>query len=239
MAEEVIRVKIDKETREAIREALQDMKDPVDIHVFIDDDCITCKETLKLVRVLKEEAPNSLIKVHLHHRQIDEEVFKEHGVDRVPTLTLLDGAIKYVGTPAGEEIRGLIETIIRISQKDSGLDDTTIAKIKDLKEKEVRIEVIVTPQCPYCPYASLLANMFAFEAWRAGNKTFIAETIEAYENPDIADRYNVTNVPAIAVNGVLIFVGVPYEEDLVERIYDVVKRGRKVDVEVTRGSPIR
>ncbi|HIP66279.1 MAG TPA: glutaredoxin [Pyrodictium sp.] len=238
MVEEVIRVEIDRETREAIREALQDMRDPVDIHVFIDDDCITCKETLKLVKVLKEEAPNNLIRVHLHHRQIDEEVFRKHGVERVPSLTLLDGVIKYVGTPAGEEIRGLIETIIRISQKDSGLDDTTIAKIKDLREG-VHVEVIVTPQCPYCPYASLLVNMFAFEAWRAGNRTFIAETVEAFENPDIADRYNVTNVPAIAVNGILIFVGVPYEEDLVERIYDVVKRGRRVDVEVTKGSPLR
>lgn len=235
MVEEVVRVEIDEETREAIREALQDMKDPVDIHVFVDDDCITCKETLKLVRVLKEEAPNDLIRVHPHHRKVNEEAFKKHGVERVPTLTLLDGTIKYVGTPAGEEMRGLIETIIRISQKDSGLDDATIAKIKDIKER-TRVEVIVTPQCPYCPYASLLVNMFAFEAWRAGNKTFVTETIEAYENPDIADRYNVTNVPAIAVNGVLIFVGVPYEEDLVERIYDVVKRGKRVDVEITEGS---
>jgi len=80
--------------------------------------------------------------------------------------------------------------------------------------------------------------MFAFEAWRIGNKTFVAETIEAYENPDIADRYKIANVPAIAVNGILVFVGVPYEEDLIERIYDVVKRGKRVNVEVTEGSPI-
>jgi len=234
MVEEIVRVEIDEETREAVREALQDMKDPVDIHVFIDDDCATCKEILKLVKVLKEEAPNGLLRVHLHHRKIDKEAFKKHDVERVPTLTLLNGAIKYVGTPAGEEMRGLIETIIRVSQKDSGLDDTTIAKIKDIKER-TRIEVIVTPQCPYCPYASLLVNMFAFEAWRVGNKALTAETIEAYENPDIADRYNVANVPAIAVNGVLIFVGVPYEEDLVERIYDVVKKGRRVNVEFAKG----
>ncbi|HIC98521.1 MAG TPA: glutaredoxin [Pyrodictiaceae archaeon] len=237
MAEEIVRVEINEETREAIREALQDMKETVDIHVFIDDDCMTCKEVLKLVKVLKEEAPNSLIRVHLHHRKIDEEAFKKHGVERVPTLSLLDGTIKYVGTPAGEEIRGLIETIIRISQKDSGLDNSTIAKIKDIKEN-THVEVIVTPQCPYCPYASLLVNMFAFEAWRIGNKTFVAETIEAYENPDIADRYKIANVPAIAVNGILVFVGVPYEEDLIERIYDVVKRGKRVNIEVTEGSPI-
>ena len=73
--------------------------------------------------------------------------------------------------------------------------------------------------------------MFAFEAWRNGKKDFIADTVEAYENPDIADKYHVTSVPAIAINGILAFVGVPYEEDFIERIIDAVE-GRKFKTEV-------
>ena len=74
--------------------------------------------------------------------------------------------------------------------------------------------------------------MFAYEAHRNGNKRFVSEIVEAYENPDIADKYNVMSVPAIAINGVLAFVGVPYEEDFVERIIEIVKKGARVSVEV-------
>ena len=224
-------MEIDQETREAIREAFQDLVKPVTVNVFIGLNCQYCDEALKIAKVLEEEAPvkngKKLVKVSIYEKGKDDEVFKRQSIERVPTITLLDGVIRYTGTPSGEEIRGLVETIIRISQEDSGLDSETIEKIKELSEP-VHVEVIVTPQCPYCPYAALLTNMFAFEAWRHGKKNFIADTVEAYENPDIADKYNVMSVPAIAINGVLAFVGVPYEEDFIERIIDIVKRGRKV-----------
>ncbi|BES82089.1 thioredoxin family protein [Pyrodictium abyssi] len=226
-----VRMEIDHETREAIREAFQDLVKPVTINVFIGPNCQYCDETLKIAKVLEEEAPakngEKLVKVRIYEKGKDDEIFKKHGVERIPTITLLDGMIRYTGTPSGEEIRGLVETIIRISQEDSGLDPETVEKIKEISEP-VHVEVIVTPQCPYCPYAALLTNMFAFESWRHGKRNFIADTVEAYENPDIADKYNVMSVPAIAINGVLAFVGVPYEEDFIERIIDIVKRGRGV-----------
>ncbi|NOZ88324.1 MAG: glutaredoxin [Crenarchaeota archaeon] len=230
-----VRMEIDEETKEAIREALQDMEKPVTINVFIGPNCKYCDESIKIARVIEEQAPvrngERLIKVKIFEKGKDDEEFKRQGVERVPTTTLLDGVIRYTGTPSGEEIRGLIETIVRISTEDSGLDQTTIEKLKEITEP-VHVEVIVTPQCPYCPYAALLTNMFAYEVWRMGRRNFIADTVEAYENPDIADKYNVMSVPAIAINGVLAFVGVPYEEDFIERIIDVVKRKKKVGPQI-------
>ncbi|WP_317895834.1 protein disulfide oxidoreductase [Pyrofollis japonicus] len=234
MAIDPVRMEIDQETREAIREAFQDLKNPVTLNVFVGPNCKYCDESIKIAKVLEEEAPErngeKLVKVRIFEKGKDDAEFKRQRVERIPTTTLLEGSIRYTGTPSGEEIRGLVETIIRISQEDSGLDPSTVEKIKSIK-KPVHIEIIVTPQCPYCPYAALLANMFAFEAWRNGKKDFIADTVEAYENPDIADKYHVTSVPAIAINGILAFVGVPYEEDFIERIIDAIE-GRKFKTEV-------
>ncbi len=230
-----VEVKLSKEEMEELRETLEDMEKPVDVHFFVGPNCEYCDEALKLAKILDEASPvrngEKLVRVHIWEKGKHDEEFKKQRVERIPTVTLLDGVIRYTGVPAGEEIRGLVETIIRVSTDDSGLDESTIERIRRI-DKPVHIEVVVTPQCPYCPYAALLANMFAFEAWKAGKRDFIADTVEAYENPDIADKYNVTSVPAIAVNGVLVFVGVPYEEDFIDRIERVVLRHEKVKTEV-------
>jgi len=78
---------------------------------------------------------------------------------------------------------------------------------------------VVTPSCPYCPYAVLLANMFAFES--KGKVRSIV--VEAYEEPDIADMYGVTAVPTVVIRnegtqGDVEFVGVPPEADLLKKI---------------------
>ncbi len=232
MVEPELAIELSAEDRKALREALEDMEEKVVVDLFLDDTSYS-REARKLAEILEQEAPvrngERLLEVRIYTRRDHPNVFREYGVERTPTLCLLDCAIMYMGLPAGEELRGLVETIIRVSQRDSGLDRETIEMLKRLP-KPVKIEVIVTPQCPYCPYASLLANMLAFEMWRAGRRDFRAVTVEALENPDIADRYGVANVPAIVVNGVLVFVGVPYETDLVKRIIDVVE-GREVKPE--------
>jgi len=209
--------------REELRETLEDMVNPVTIDVFIGPGCETCDDTVKLLKVFEEEAPvrdgEKLIKVRIFDKSNPDhaEEFKRQGVERIPSVTLIEGYIKYTGIPAEEEIRGLVETILRISEGDSGLEEETKAVLANLKNT-VHIETIVTPSCPYCPYAVLLANMFAYEAYKQGSRKVISETVEAYENPDIADKYGVQSVPAIALNGVLAFIGVPYEEDFINYV---------------------
>jgi len=211
------------EFMQELRETLEDMVDPVEINVFIGPNCPTCDDTVKLMKAFEEAAPvrngQKLIKVNIYDKSNPEheKYFKEQNVERVPTVTLIDGYIRYTGIPADEEIRGFVETVIRISEGDSGLEETTKQELANLKGK-VYIETIVTPSCPYCPYAVLLANMFAYESYKQGSKAVISDTVEAYENPDIADKYGVQSVPAIAINGMLAFIGVPYEEDFIRYV---------------------
>jgi len=215
-------VPIRDEDLNELREVLKEIKRPIKILTFVADRCRYCGNTVKLVDLIARASPRAdgghLIENKvIRYSDSSQKLFREYGVTRVPTIVLLDGYIRYVGMPAGEEVRGFVETLIRIGSDNPGLQKRTADAIARVR-KPVKIEVVVTPTCPYCPYASLLANMFAFESYRKGLKTIVSMTIEAYENPDIADMYNVMTVPAIAINHRVEFVGPPTEEQFIERI---------------------
>lgn len=218
-----------KDDMEALKEALNDMKNPVDLLFFTGEFCETCSTTEKILHALRYASPEikgqKLIKIHTFNSKNDKELFRKYRVYRVPSVLLLDGVIRYTGTPAGEEIKSIVETIIRISIGESGLSNITKKKISHIT-KPIYIEVIVTPQCPYCPYAALLSNMFAFESYKSGNKAIISDIIEAYENTDIADKYGVMTVPVIVINGRPEFIGVPYEDQLLKAIIDASHRAK-------------
>jgi len=208
----------DPSTMKALRDVLRELRREVRIWLFTSlRDCWTCEETEKLVKAVEEVAPPNTVKVFKLVKERDSDVFRFMDIDRVPTIMLADGAIRYIGMPAGEEIKGFIETIVRIGTDSITLSSTTVSALSKLDRKAV-IDVIVTPPCPYCPYAAFLANMFAYASRRFGRGTVISRIIEAFENPDIADAYGVTTVPVIAINGRVIFVGPPSEEMLLNAL---------------------
>ncbi len=211
----------DEYERQALREALSDMKSVVTVKLFLSDKCDFCSQTRRMLETIRDEAPEvgvkKLLDLRIYEEEIDTDEIKKYKVNRYPTILLLDGAIRYYGIPAGEEIRAFVETLIRISQGESGLSSETIEGIKKIPG-DVVIETIVTPSCPYCPYAVLMANMFALESYKAGLNNVVSIVVEAYENMDIAQNYAVSSVPAIAINGRVEFIGVPYEDQLLEVI---------------------
>jgi len=225
---EMFSIRFSKEDLEALKSVLSEMKNVVEIQTFIGDICAFCSDTVRLIDLLSSLSPKvgdePLLKHRVYHYRKDGvEVFKKYNITRIPSVVLLEGQIRYIGMPAGEELRGFIETILRLSSGNSGLSSKTVSELSKVSGK-VHIEVIVTPMCPYCPYAAFISNMFAFESFKNGNKNIISDIIEAYENPDIADRYGVMSVPAIAINGEMEFIGVPSEEELLAKISEAPRR---------------
>lgn len=211
---------------ESIAEALKEMRNPVTLYVFVERDgrkCRYCDNAVRLVEALASASSRvsspPLLNYVIAERGTNDDLFEKFRVSRIPSIVMIDGYIRYTGMPAGEELRGLIETIIRLSTEDSGLSERSIRKISELKSP-VYVEVIVTPTCPYCPYVALMANMIAYEAYRMGNKAVVSDIVEAFENPDIADAYNIMSVPAVAINKQMAFVGLPYEEQFVDLVYE-------------------
>ena len=76
------------------------------------------------------------------------------------------------------ETRGLIEEV-------AGLTD----KLKALKNP-LALQVFVTPTCPYCPRAVVLAFKLAMESPKIS-----ASMVEATEFPQLANKHQVSGVP--------------------------------------------
>ncbi len=224
--EEMFRLELSDRDIDMLRETLNELRKPVSIKLFTTTDrmrCFSCRETERLLTLLQSASPHIGDKPAINLDIVDivegSEIAKKYNVSKTPTIILLEGAITYLGMPAGEELKGFIETIIRISTDDHGLSKNTVNELANLEGK-ADIEVIVTPPCPYCPYAALLANMFAYVSNVLGKGNAKSYIIEAYEFPEIADKYAVTTVPTIAINGRVVFVGLPYEGQMLR----VIKR---------------
>jgi len=141
---------------------------------------------------------SDMIEVRVIDVKIDPEALEEFNVTRTPTI-LLDPRkgykIRYMGAPLGYEAWAFVETIILLSRDESGLSERTKEILNSVRQfdhlNDVHIMTFVTPTCPYCPYQVLLANKFAIEL----RGILEADCIEAYENPDLADNYQVSAVP--------------------------------------------
>jgi glutaredoxin-like protein len=160
-----------------------------------------------------------LVKVFLSEVGKDPSAARFFGVKRVPSTLMLNGYIRYTGVPSMEELNPFIETIYRVGTGEHGLSDDAVEGVEELLDEDVRLQVLVTPTCPYCPYVVLTANMLAYISYLKGGK-LVAETVELYENRDIAVKYSVMSVPAFTINGELAYIGTLTEHELI----DLIKR---------------
>jgi alkyl hydroperoxide reductase subunit AhpF len=79
-------------------------------------------------------------------------------------------------------------------------------------EDEVDIHVYVTPTCPYCPRAVVLAHQMAIE-----NPRLRAAMVEAMEFPDASQQRGISSVPHSIINNLVDVIGaVPEPQLLVE-----------------------
>ncbi len=196
------------------------MKQPVEVLFFgSQDHCDTCEDT----RQLAEEVIALSDKLHLSVYDLDEhaDIARKYGVDKTPATiiaardgeAITDYSIRLLGIPAGHEFTTLIQDIILVSSRDSGLGQPTREFLKTL-EQPLHLQVFVTPTCPYCPRAVVLAHQMALES-----PLVTAEMVEATEFPDLADKFGVSGVPQTTINdGAGTLVGAAPEDYLVAEI---------------------
>ena len=78
----------------------------------------------------------------------------------------------------------------------------------------VKIEVFTSPSCPYCPMAVQLVD----DVKKDMMDDVEVEKIDIMVDQEKAREYGLMAVPAIALNGVVKFVGAPGKEELLEAI---------------------
>ena len=208
-----------------IEEVLAGMKEPVQILYFGSlENCEYCADTQQLLEEVT--ATNSKIELKVYDIQENRDVADKYNVKNVPGIVIAakDGAeitdygIQYSGIPSGHEFSTLINDIVLVSGRDSGLSAETRAYLKNL-DKPLHLQVFVTPTCPHCPRAVVLAHQMAME----NPKMIRAEGVEATEFPDLANQFNVRGVPQTVINaGRGIVVGALPEKNLLAEIMQAV-----------------
>lgn len=102
-----------------------------------------------------------------------------------------------------------------VSRGAPGLSAKTLAELEKLTGP-VAIQVFVTPTCPHCPRAVVLAHKLAM----ASDKV-TASMVEATEFPQLANRYQVYGVPRTVINDVIHIEGAVPETMLIEKLMTV------------------
>jgi alkyl hydroperoxide reductase subunit AhpF len=134
-----------------VQEVFAQLNHPVEVLFFgSKSDCDYCQDTLQLVEELVEISG----KLHLQTFDIDEDaaVAKQYNVDKVPGLVIagrdgdkiLDYGVRLAGIPSGHEFSSLIQDMILVSNRDSGLDSDTREFLGGLTQP-VLLQVFVTP----------------------------------------------------------------------------------------------
>jgi len=194
------------------------MKDPVKLKIFTTmtsggyRQCPACENTVSLLKELARASD----KVQFEEISIleDKESAERWKVSRAPTIIITGHGIRYTGAPIGMETAPFVYTLIMASTGKTIFSGMLGSKLDSVRK--ARLELIVTPTCPYCAQAALIENSLVMES--AGK--LAVDVVESYENPDIARKYNVTGVPVTVFNGnpANQIVGVPTLAAILARI---------------------
>ena len=211
---------LNEKTLKQVGEALSAMKEPVRMVYFgAQSDCDYCDATRELLEGVASTSDK--LSLTLHDMEHDAALAQQYNVDKAPGVVIavlnddavVDYGIRYAGIPAGYEFSALIKDLLLVSSRDSGLDAETRDALKAL-DKPVHLQVFVTPTCPYCSGAVVLAHQMAMES-----QWVQAEMVEATEFPDLAERYEVSGVPHTSINhGASMMVGAAPAEVLIGEI---------------------
>jgi glutaredoxin-like protein len=210
------------EDRNHLIEEFKSLETPVKIVVFTQKmECQYCKET----RMIGEElaALSDKISLEVYDLEDDQEIAETYGIDKIPATVIMAGGdqprdygIRYFGIPSGYEFSSLIEDIMMVSSGDSGLSAATKDVLANLEEP-VHLQVFVTPTCPYCPQAVLLAHKLAFESEKVR-----ADMVEAIEFPHLSMKYQVQGVPRTVINETVHQEGAAPEAMLLAKLKEAV-----------------
>ena len=142
---------LNEQTVSQIREAFEQMKEPVQILFFgSTENCDYCADTRQLLEEVA--AVDDRLGLSIYDLQADAEVAKKFNVDKAPAIVIaakdggqiIDFGIQYSGIPSGHEFGTLINDVILVSGRDSGLSAEVREFLKNL-EKPLHMQVFVTP----------------------------------------------------------------------------------------------
>ena len=142
---------LNDDVRSQVNEAFNELREPVQILFFgSKEQCEYCDDTLKLVEEIASLSDK--LSVQIFDVEADPEVADNYNVSLTPGLVIaaesddgpVDYGVRYAGIPSGHEFSSLIQDLLLVSGRDSGLNEQTREFLANLKEP-VYLQVFVTP----------------------------------------------------------------------------------------------
>ncbi len=209
---------LNDEIRQEVSRILADLPGPVRLVMFTQDfECEYCTETRQLVEEIAELSDR--ITAEIYDFQADRAKAEELGIDKIPAIAIIgaqDYGVRFYGIPSGYEFASLLHAIRSVAAGKPELSDDALKVVAGIR-KPVHIQVFVTPTCPYCPQAVMLAHQLAI-----ASPLVRADMVEAMEFPHLAIKYQVMGVPRTVINETVHIEGAAPESYVVAKLQEAV-----------------
>lgn len=209
---------IDDKLKSELQGIFADITKKVKIVLFTQElECQYCRETRQLLTELSEVS--NKFELTVKNFVNDKDDADKYGVDKIPATVLLDEndkdyGIKFYGIPSGYEFSSLLEGLKLLGTGKTGLPVELENQIRAI-DKDVHMQVFVTPTCPYCPQAVVTAHKFSYL-----NEKIKGEMVEASEFPHLSQKYNVRGVPRTVINESTYIEGAAPESMVLSKIFE-------------------
>jgi len=209
-----------------VQEILNKLPRKVKIVYFTQElECQFCRETRQLMEELKELG-NNKVELEIYNFINDKEQVEKYKIDKIPAIAITsdekDYGIRYYGIPSGYEFSSILEDIQEVANGEPSVSEETRKQIQKITQP-IRLQVFVTPTCPYCPSTVLMAHKLAML-----NDNITADMVEATEFPHLANRYSVRGVPRTVIGEMHAIEGALPEPNFVQKVmaaYDEIYPG--------------
>ena len=106
------------------------------------DTCVPARRIVDRIASLSEH-----VTVDEFNLVLDKDAVQAYGIRRAPAIAVVgeaDTGIRFYGVPEGHELISLVDAILLVASRDSGLSDESRARLAEVDEP-LDIQVFVTP----------------------------------------------------------------------------------------------
>ena len=188
-----------------------------------ENNCMYCDEVKSLSEELAALSPN--LTVESYDLDVDVADLAIYNLDKTPAIAIVadggdepdtDYGIRFYGIPSGYEFMSFLDAINTVGDDQVQLRQDTLDFLNNL-EQDVHIQVFITPTCPHCPRAVILAHHLAYASPRV-----TADMVEAMEFQELSNQYNVYGVPRTVINETVHQEGSAPEPMLLQKLREAV-----------------
>jgi len=209
---------LNDEIREQVKQELADLAGPVQMVMFTQEfECEYCTETRQLVEEIAQLSDQ--LTAQVYDFVADKDKAEELGIDKIPAIAIVgaeDYGVRFYGIPAGYEFASLLHAIKLVASGKPELGEETVKALAGASEP-LHVQVFVTPTCPYCQSAVVLAHQMA-----VASPMVRADMVEAQEFPHLSIKYQVMGVPRTVINETVHIEGAAPEPMVLEKMMEAL-----------------